>query len=187
MTAYETDSWKFVPARWFQKTPTGTRRGVRVIVIHDMEAPENALTAENVANYFATTETQASSHICVDNNSIIQCVKDNDVAYAAPGANHDGIQIELAGYAKQTLKEWLDDYGVQMLNRAADATAQYCLKYGIPARWLSNGDLHAGMKGVVGHNQVSEVYRKSTHRDPGPGFPWEYFMCAVRQFVELRS
>lgn len=66
-----------------------------------MEAPEKGDTAENIANYFHTTVKQASAHICVDNNSIVQCVLDNDIAWAAPGANSDGIHIEMAGYAKQ--------------------------------------------------------------------------------------
>ena len=60
--SYETENWRYVPARWLTKTPSGTRRSVRVIVIHDMEAPENSQTAENVARYFATTETKASCH-----------------------------------------------------------------------------------------------------------------------------
>lgn len=183
--SYETESWPVVKARHFTKS--NGRRKVRVIVIHDMEAPESSKTAENVARYFATTPTPASAHICVDSDSIVQCVMDNDVAFAAPGCNHDGIQVELAGYARQTLKEWLDPYGLQMLARAADAVAQYCLKYNIPPKRLSDAQLKEGYPGIVGHSQVSAVYRKSTHTDPGANFPWDFFMAAVRTHYEARQ
>jgi N-acetyl-anhydromuramyl-L-alanine amidase AmpD len=183
----ETDFWPFVQARHFKKVGASVGRKVRVIVIHDMEAPETQNTAENVARYFNTTTTVASAHICVDNNSIVQCVYDSDVAYAAPGCNHDGIQVELAGYGKQTRAEWMDFYGIALLALASDAVAQYCIKYGIPAVQLTNAELKAGKKGIVGHYQVSKVYKKSDHTDPGPGFPWDYFIESVRNFIAARK
>jgi hypothetical protein len=50
-------------------------------------------------------------------------VLDNDIAFAAPGVNSDGIQLELAGVARQTREEWLDPYSVLVLENAASATA----------------------------------------------------------------
>lgn len=176
----ETDSWPIIPAKWFQKTDRALPyRNVRLIVIHDMEAPEKGTTAEDVARYFAETTRRASAHICVDNNSIVQCVPDRDIAYGAPGANHDGIQIELAGYASQDRAHWLDDYGLALMEKAANATAQYCLKFTIPVQHLTNAELKGGSKGIVGHYQVSAVYKESDHQDPGLGFPWDYFMMRV--------
>jgi N-acetyl-anhydromuramyl-L-alanine amidase AmpD len=182
---YETENWPFVKARWFKKPDK--RRYVRVLVIHDMEAPEKGETAENVARYFATTRTKASAHVCVDNNSVVQCVKDSDIAFAAPGCNNDGIQIELAGYGKQAAADWKDEYSTAMLKRAADVVAQYCLKFAIPPKHLTDGELAAGAMGIVGHAQVSRVYKKSDHTDPGPNFPWEYFMAMVVASVECRK
>lgn len=184
--SYETDNWPVIKARWFTKLQPAQRRIVRVIVIHDMEAPETSKTAENVARYFATTDTQASAHLCIDNDSIVQCVMDNDVAWAAPGANSDGIQIELAGYGSQSRADWLDNYSEDLLKLAADAAAQYCLKYNIPPVHLTNDQLSKGAKGIVGHYQVSAVYRKSDHTDPGVGFPWDYFICLVARQVDRR-
>jgi N-acetyl-anhydromuramyl-L-alanine amidase AmpD len=183
----ETDRWTIKRARWFTSIPHASPRKVRVIVIHDMEAPETTHTAEDVANYFATTPTKASAHICVDNDSIIQCVADSDVAWAAPGCNNDGIQIEMAGYGNQSPEQWLDVYSIQMLGLAANATAQYCLKFGIPARHLTNAQLMAGARGIVGHNQVSEVYKLSDHTDPGPNFPWDDFMLRVTTAFQARQ
>jgi N-acetyl-anhydromuramyl-L-alanine amidase AmpD len=177
--SFETDAWPFIKARHFTDLKGQTPRRVRLIVIHDMEYPEKLTAAEDVARYFAKTDTQASAHICVDADSIVQCVYDRDVAYAAPGANRDGIQVELAGYARQTRAEWMDEYGRRMLEQAARAVAQYCRKYTIPAVHLSSDQLRAGKAGIIGHYQASQVYRKSDHMDPGPGFPWDYFIDRV--------
>lgn len=173
--AYETDLWVYVPAVT-QKDWT-THRPIRVIVIHTMESPEGDQTAENVAKYFQHPDKPSSAHICVDDNSIIQCVRDNDEAAAAPGCNHDGIQIELAGVANQTKKQWRDTYSNAVLANAADAAAQYCLKYNVPPIHLSDVQLRLGGRGLIGHVQASNVYRKSDHQDPGPNFPWTRFMA----------
>ncbi len=185
-SSYETDRWPFVLAKNFTKVPS--RRGVRLIVMHSMEAPEKGDTAENVAEYFRTTTKQASAHICVDNNSIVQCVLDNDIAWAAPGANSDGIQIEMAGYARQSEADWLDPYSTLVLENAAKASAQYCRKYEIPVVRLSNKDLAGKLaKGFVSHSQASEVFKKSDHTDPGNGFPWDYFLARVKHHFQQLS
>ena len=187
---FETDKWPFVQARFF--TPVAGKRTIRLIVIHSMEADEKPKTAENCANYFKTHPgyiiyngkkiiTKPSAHLCIDSDSIVQCVWDNNIAHGAGGANNDGLHLELAGWRKQTTTEWLDPYGVLLLNNAANAAAQYCLKYDIPIKHLTNAELaNSQNKGIVGHVQVSEVFKKSDHDDPGPGFPWEFFMERVQ-------
>ena len=182
---YETDIWPMIKASHFTPVTAGRRR-VRVIVIHDMEYPEKGTSAEEIARYFAAPSTQVSAHICVDNDSIVQCVKDNDVAWAAPGCNNDGIQVELAGYANQKRGQWLDQYGIELMRQAGDAVAQYCLKYNIPPVQLTNAQLHDGQKGIVGHRQVSQVYKRSDHMDPGVNFPWDIFLAQVRAQIEDR-
>lgn len=184
----ETDVWPFVEAKFYRKMPKTPRRHVRLIVIHDMEAAEKPNTAEAIANYFREMpdNRQASAHVCIDADSIIQCVHDNDVAYAAPGANNDGIQIELAGYGSQSRGQWLDTYSDALLALGANVTAQYCLKYGVPPAHLTNAELEAGKSGIIGHVQASQVYKKSDHPDPGVGFPWDVFMNRVAKYLAER-
>lgn len=181
--------WKFVQAKWYTPVDPAKPRNIRLIVIHDMEFFERGDSAEVIAEDFATrsASSKASAHICVDNNSIVQCVRDRDVAYAAPGANSDGLHIELAGYMKQSESQWLDFYGIAMLALASDAVAQYAIKYGIPIVHLSNAELAAGAKGIVGHYQVSQVYKRSDHTDPGAGFPWRYFLESCQLFLNERT
>lgn len=159
----------------------GRQKPIRLVVIHDMESPETATTAEQVARYFARPSVGASAHVCADNDSRVRCVADASTAWAAPGANADGLQLELAGYARQSFAGWMDDYSEQMLRtQAAPQVREWCVKYLIPMRRLSNEELAAGEKGIVGHRQVSQVYKRSTHSDPGEGFPWSQFIAMVR-------
>jgi N-acetyl-anhydromuramyl-L-alanine amidase AmpD len=167
---------RFVQARWYT---THRIAPIRAIVVHDMEAPEGPLTAENVAHYFATTDTQASAHICVDNNSAVRCVADYNTAWAAPGCNADGLQLEIAGYTRQTRAQWLDDYSTAALDQAAKVAAAWAANYDIPVRRLTHPQLQAGQKGFTGHIDVSDVYKRSDHTDPGNDFPWDHFLAAV--------
>ncbi|MEV5080336.1 peptidoglycan recognition family protein [Streptomyces sp. NPDC056159] len=174
---------KTVQAKWYGP---GRTVPVRVIVVHDMEAPEGPETAENVAHWFATmpATSKASAHVCVDNNSAVRCVADGDRAWHAPGANSDGLGIELAGYAKQTRAEWLDAYGKAMFEIAAEVVADWCRKYSIPAVKLTVAELKAGKRGIVGHVDVSKAYGQTNHTDPGANFPWDYFLERVNAFLK---
>jgi N-acetyl-anhydromuramyl-L-alanine amidase AmpD len=184
----ETDIWPVMKAKYFQAWPKGAHRFVRVIVVHDMEAAERPDTAEAIARYFheMPDNRQASAHVCVDADSVVQCVHDNDIAYAAPGCNRDGIQIELAGYGSQSRGQWLDTYSDSLLALGANVAAQYCLKYDVPPIHLTDAELKEGSRGIVGHDQVSRAYKQSDHTDPGPWFPWDVFMNRVTKYLAER-
>jgi hypothetical protein len=145
-----------------------------------MEAPEKGQTAENVGLFFKRGESRSSAHIGVDSDSTVQYVLDNDVAYAAPGVNSDGIHIEMAGMSAQSTQQWTDPYSTLMIERAADAAAQYCVKYGLPPVHLTNEQLKAGRSGIIGHYQATATYKPNNgHTDPGKNFPWVFFMGRV--------
>lgn len=138
-------------------------------------------TAENVAMYFHKNigDRKASAHYCVDADSTVQCVKAKDVAFAAPGANHNGIHIEMAGRAGQTEAQWNDEYSQKLLARTAIMVAKLCDIYGIPKVFLDGKAVKAGARGITGHKQVNDAFKRSTHWDPGPNFPWADFIKRV--------
>lgn len=150
---------------------------VSIIGIHTMEAKELSQTAENIANYFLGVN--ASAHWCVDSDSRVRSVNDSDTAWTLPGANSRSINIEIAGYAKQTPDDWADAYSINALEVAALCAAETCVKYGIPVRKLNDAQIRNKEKGFVGHVDISRVYKKSSHWDPGPHFPWDYFLGRV--------
>jgi N-acetyl-anhydromuramyl-L-alanine amidase AmpD len=171
---------KFVQARNYTRV-TSPARPIDVVVLHTMEYPELPESAEWCANYFAKPGApKASAHYLVDADSVVQGVFDKDVAWAAPGANHNGIQIEHAGYAKQTKKDWSDDYSKRMLVRSAKLTARLCRKHNIPVRWVSPSQLRAGRRGLTSHANVSAAFKRSSHWDPGPNFPVTVYLRLVK-------
>lgn len=154
---------------------------IRLEILHTMQAAEKPSTAEAVANWFAgPTAPRASAHYCFDNDSEVQCVLDRDVAWAAPGANHDGRQYEMAGYAQQTLNEWKDPFSLAMLARVALVMSAECDESGNPKTWLSDREVELGRRGITHHLTISRVYKRSTHWDVGYNFPVDLFIDLVR-------
>lgn len=166
---------EYTPAHYYEQREVPCR----VVVIHTMEAPEGPQTAENVARYFASGQVVASAHMCVDQDSVVYCLPASAVAFAAPGCNADGYQVEHAGYARQSPEEWSDAASLSMLQLSATATREIADSLGIPLRHLTDAELAAGESGFVGHDQVSRVYKRSDHTDPGVNFPWAYYMALV--------
>lgn len=167
--------YPYVPA----KHMGGKRGNPTLIVIHDMEAPEGPLTAENVARYFQTVQRTASAHYCIDNDSVVQSVPDDRIAYAAPGANTNGLHFEMAGYARQSREEWLDPYSARVIFLTAAVVAEKCKAYGIPRRWIGAAELRSGQTGITSHREVTAAFKRSTHIDPGANFPIDQFMNVV--------
>lgn len=168
--------YPFVQAKHYRD---GGNLPVHRIVIHDMEFPERSTAAEDVAAYFKRGPVRASAHYCCDNNSIVQCVSEDDIAFHAPPNSHS-IGVELAGYAKQSPAEWRDPFSSAMLHRAAQLVAEVCTRHGVPPVWLTPADLKAGKRGITSHNNVSKAFGQSTHTDPGPAFPAGWFIDLVR-------
>jgi N-acetyl-anhydromuramyl-L-alanine amidase AmpD len=155
-------------------------RAIDVVVMHTMEIAERKDAAEICARWFATPASKVSAHYCVDADSVVQCVHEDDIAWHARGGNATSIGVELAGFARQTRRDWADAYSAAVLRRASSLVADVCRRRSIPVRWLGADDLVAGRRGLTGHADVSAAYGKSDHWDPGPGFPVERFLAQVR-------
>ena len=162
------------------KTVTSGRT-IDVVVIHSMEIAERPDAAAICARWFATPVSKVSAHFCVDAATVIQCVREKDIAWHARGGNTDSVGVELAGFARQTREEWSDDYSTAVLARASSLVGDVCTRRRIPVRWLVAADLVAGRRGITGHVEVSRAFGKSDHWDPGPGFPVQLFLNEVRR------
>jgi N-acetyl-anhydromuramyl-L-alanine amidase AmpD len=186
---------KFVQSRSVTTKSEGAR-DERAIVIHTMEAPEKGDTAESVANYFKNGAggRTASVHFCVDSNSVVQTAQMKDLCAGAKGMNTHGIHIEHAGYAKQNVSDWGDEYSEQMLlNSAYLAATVICPKYGIPARRLTDTEIRRvktdrDVRGFCGHGDVSRALAiPGGHTDPGGSFPWKTYLRWVQEIMDGKA
>lgn len=180
-----------IPSAHFTKDRKRSGRLIdpSVIVVHTTEGHENQMSARNTAAWFRNPLAKVSAHFVVDAGEIIECVRPTDTAWHAGTANPFSIGIEICGTARQSAAQWLDDYSVATLKRAATLIAELGITFGIDVRKLDDAELLANyngtiVSGVCGHDDVSRVLG-GTHWDPGPQFPWQDFMLAIHGYREL--
>jgi hypothetical protein len=146
-----------------------------------------------VADYFrrGAEGRRASAHYCVDSNSIVQCVQTRDVAFGAPGANRNGIHIEMAGYSEQSSSDWRDPYSVAMTKNVAYLVGLVLApKYKLPIHYCDAVDIRRGVedhtiRGITTHLQVTKSHvGDGTHTDPGLNFPMDMFLDFVRAAIK---
>lgn len=150
-----------------------------------MESNEKGDTAENVAkNWFGQSASGVSAHVCVDDNSFVQCVWDSNTAWHCMGGNSNGLGMELAGAAAQTMENWNDAYSQNELVIAAQVAAYWSVKFEIPvqmAEWQA-GTSNVTKKGLCGHVHVPG---HGSHYDPGVNFPWSDFLTLTQRYRKL--
>ena len=152
-------------------------RPVRLIVLHTMEVPCTDQATRAVMVGFQDTSRHASAHYGVGPGLTLSGVPETATAWATPGANADGIQIEQAGYSGKESgtpagTDWTSGPGAAVVARTAALMRDLCARWNIPRRHLTDAQLAAGEAGIIGHVQASRVYG-GTHWDPGDTYPWE--------------
>lgn len=174
----------------FIKSPNfykGRLKKVELIVLHTMESPEKGTTAESVAkNWFGDSDSRVSAHYCIDNNSIVQCVYDSNTAWHCKNANSNGIGIELAGTADQSVAQWNDEYSLSQMDITAQICAYLSNKFKIPVRKAEfvKGSSQVLRPGFVGH---VDVPGHGSHYDPGPNFPWSKLFVKINEEMRKRG
>lgn len=174
----------FMQAKHLTKSNRGIG-AISLVVIHDMEGSETKDRAESVATWFAGRNLaypapKASAHYAIDCDSIVNMVREKDVAWHAPGANHNGIGLEHAGFARQTAAQWKDEYGLNMLAISAGLVARICKRYNLPVKFVDAVGLLKHEQGITTHAEVNKAFKKSTHTDPGVNFPLAWYLAMVQ-------
>ncbi len=155
----------------------GPRPVTRWIAIH----AEEGGTARGAASWFANPLSHGSAHLSVDNKECWRSLPDEVIAYHAPPLNEEAWAVELAGWTAWKSATWF--LHRRELNRAAYKVARRCKKYGIPGHFLTDANLKAGHPGLVTHAQITRIWHRSTHTDPGLGFPARHFARRVRFYL----
>lgn len=162
----------------------GPRSKIDLIVIHTAEVAPTPSSAEALMRACHRgglnadgSKRLASWHFAVDSDSITQSVRETDIAFHAPGANNNGLGIELATRAVSAA--WGDAYHLAMLDLAARLVAKLCTTWKIPAKFVDADHIVAGSSGITRHLDVTNAFKRSTHTDPGPAFPLSKFLDMV--------
>ncbi|MCD0449854.1 N-acetylmuramoyl-L-alanine amidase [Actinocorallia sp. API 0066] len=177
-------AYPYIPAR----KHGGTQRSIHRIVIHATVSPCVRGGARNVARYFQSSGAGGSAHYVVDPGEIVQCVRDNVVAYHAP-PNTGSLGIELCDPQAGSPRRWSDADHEAMLRRAAVLVRQLARTYDVPLRRVSAAELRRGAKGICSHVAVSDAFGQSDHGDPevaGP-FPWARFLKLITEEDDMPS
>ena len=158
----------------------GRIKPVRLVVLHTAETPCEPGRAVGIATYLARPAVQASAHYCVDPSATVQGVQEEDTAWAAPGANADGIQIEQAAYAGFDAADWVGVNPQQMITgQLVPLVAGICTRWNIPPVALDTAGVLSGAAGITTHVAVSEAYGLSDHWDCGPAYPLDAVVAQV--------
>jgi len=152
------------------------------IVIHSTVSPCVEGGARSIAAYFRSSRSGGSAHYVVDPGEVVQVVYDSIIAWHAPPNTHS-LGIEMCEYPAPNKSRWGKPNQQEMLKRTARLTAQLCLAYNVPPRFVGVIGLRAGRRGITTHNMVSKAWHQSTHWDPG-GWPRREFMREVRRIVK---
>jgi hypothetical protein len=185
-------------------TSPGHNKPITRIVIHCTVSPCVPGGARSIAAYFRSPGAGGSAHYIVDPGEVVQAVYDDVIAWHAPPNPHS-LGIEMCDYPSSTALDhwetnpggdhhgsrknplrWLEPNHRRMLRRTAKLTAQLCLAYGVPVRFLSPEQLRAGEHGITTHANVSQAFGESTHWDPGV-WPKRAFMREARRQGETLS
>lgn len=160
----------------YKSSPRGDRP-VSLVAIH---TAEGARTAESLGEYFYREDIQASSHVGIDQNKVLQYVPYERSAWTLRSGNPISDNAELCGFAAWSRDTWLNQYG-SMLRLAAQWARERCLARDIPMVALSSADVAIGHWGIIGHDDWTYGMHDGTHTDPGVTFPWDVFMEMVNE------
>jgi N-acetylmuramoyl-L-alanine amidase-like protein len=155
----------------------------RVIIVHSTEGPMSRGNARALAgpSWFGGPKAGTSAHAIHDPAESIQMVHDDTIAWhVGPGGNAISVGDEHCGRTTLSPAEWLSGDGRAMLDRSARWNAQRARRLSIPPRWLTLTQLRNGERGFATHNDVRLALGGTTHSDPGPNFPYAWYMQRVQ-------
>lgn len=171
-------------AKNFQK---GRAEHIRLIVLHSTENACAPHVARNVATWFAgDSAPKTSAHYVVGPDETIAMVNETDTAWhvGAP-VNAYSIGVEQVGLAAYTPADWASPCEQQMLARSVALVADIAARNGIPPVLVDAAGLLRGDSGITTHALVTDAFHKTTHTDPGKGFPLDDYIARVASAVQV--
>jgi N-acetyl-anhydromuramyl-L-alanine amidase AmpD len=158
------------------------RPRTQAIALHATDGHEGTRKDDDVAAMFAGPLAKPRSCTwVVDADSITRCVPPVMTAWHCGHTGNARCEgVELCGLAKQSRAEWFDEMSLRTLCIAARLVAMRCTEYEIDPVFVNAEQLRNGYRGITTHAEISLAWHESDHDDPGPHFPMDEFIAAVR-------
>jgi hypothetical protein len=159
-------------------SPNYSSRGgaaVRLIVIH---TAEGARTIQELGNFFASSSSQVSSHVGIDDTPgvIGEYVQRPQKAWTAANANPVAVQAELCAFAAWTPADWQQH--PNMLANCAQWIAEEAAYFSVPLTKLTPAQAQGAGRGVCQHADLGSW--GGGHWDCGTGFPIDQVLDMAR-------
>jgi hypothetical protein len=148
----------------------------KLIAIHSTES-SHAMGSQSdlraIANYFASSSSQASSHVITDaDGNSARCVRGARKAWTQAGFNSVSLSIEQIGRAAQSA--WAEaEYW-----ETARWVAHWSKKFGIPIRRGKISGCGVTLSGVIKHKHLYSC--GGGHVDPGRGYSMDKLLSYAR-------
>jgi len=163
-------------------------------VIHSTEGPMSPGNAKALAQWFARSPASGgpgtSATDIYDPVDGVTMLDEHTIPYhVGPVGNGLSTGSEHCGSVKLTRAQWLSDDGQAMLDHSAEHQAQRAIDRGwklADCRWLSLTEVaQRTVEGFCTHNDVRLALGGTTHSDPGPNFPYSWFMGRIRYWFQV--
>lgn len=154
-----------------------------------IHATANTASAANEARYAQTRTDGTSSHFYVDDMEVIQSLDTDDSAGHAGSwqGNQYAIAVEITGLNEWTRQRWLDSVAWEPL--------RLCLAKVISHHWPAGGfavrratpdemKINPTIRAIYGHDDMRRAWGSTDHTDPGPNFPWDRLLNAIKAALE---
>ena len=165
------------------------------IVIHSTEGPMSDGNARALAQWFARSPAAGgpgtSATDIFDPTEGILMLDHRVIPYhCGPKGNGRGTGGEHCGSVGLTKAQWSSDRAKKMLDRSARANAKDAHDRGwtlAQCRWLTVSEVARFVAGFCTHNDIRLALGGTTHSDPGPNFPYAWYMERVRFWFQNPS
>lgn len=161
-----------------QAHTSGANGPITRVVMHATVSPCEVGGARKVARYFQSDSAGGLAHFVVDPSETVQSCQESISCWHAP-PNGGSLGVELCDPQAGPSERWYDAPHQQMLSRAAALVADLCARHNVPVEYVNSAGLKAARHGITMHSDVSQAFHKSSHTDPGTGFPMAHFVDLV--------
>ena len=164
-------------------------------VVHSTEGPMSDGNARALAeNWFGRPKSEGGAGTSTtgifDPSGSVRMLDEHTIPYhVGPVGNPLCTGDEHCGSVNLTPEQWISARGQAMLDASAKVKAQRAIFRGwslADCRWLSVTEVaRRTVRGFCTHNDVRLALGGTTHSDPGPNFPYSWYMGRIRYWFQV--